>query len=155
MSRRGSPEEVRKLLEEKGVWHRFYEFPEHTATVEAAVKQVGADPGRIIKTLILIDEEGNHIAAIIPGNKRLSLEKLSRIIGKKLRLARAREVEKATGYPVGAVPPVGLGLKTYVDRGVLDVETVIGGGGSTHSLLEMRTKDLLVLNQSVVSDITE
>jgi len=71
---------------------------------------------------------------------RLSLEKLSRIIGKKLRLARAREVEKATEYPVGAVPPVGHGLKTYVDRGVLNVETVIGGGGSTHSLLRDEDK---------------
>jgi prolyl-tRNA editing enzyme YbaK/EbsC (Cys-tRNA(Pro) deacylase) len=49
----------------------------------SAVKQVGADPGRIIKTLILIDDEGNHVAAIIPGNKRLSLEKLSRVISKK------------------------------------------------------------------------
>lgn len=155
MSRRGTPERVRGLLEEKGVWYRFYEFPEHTATVEAAVKQVGADPGRIIKTLVLIDDEGNYVAAIIPGNKRLSLEKLSRIIGKKLRLARAREVEKATGYPAGAVPPVGHGLKTCVDREVLNVETVIGGGGSTHSLLEMRTKDLLALIQPTVSDIAE
>jgi prolyl-tRNA editing enzyme YbaK/EbsC (Cys-tRNA(Pro) deacylase) len=132
MSRRGTPERVRSLLDEKGVWHRFYEFPEHTATVEVAVKRVGADPGRIIKTLIPVDDEGNYVAAIIPGSKRLSLEKLSGITGKKLRLARAREVEKATGYPAGVVPPVGHGLKTYVDREVLNVETVIGGGGNTH-----------------------
>ncbi|QOR94501.1 aminoacyl-tRNA deacylase [Thermosphaera chiliense] len=155
MSLRGGTESLRRLLEEKGVWHRLYEFPEHTATVEAAVKQLGVDPGRIVKTLVLVDEEGKPLAAIIPGNKRLSLDKLSSITGRKLRLARAREVEKATGYPVGAVPPVGHGLKTYVDREVLNRETVIGGGGSTHSLLELKTRDLLALTQPVVSDIAE
>ncbi|MGB9828491.1 MAG: aminoacyl-tRNA deacylase, partial [Thermosphaera sp.] len=61
----------------------------------------------------------------------------------------------ATGYPVGAVPPVGHGLKTYVDREVLNRETVIGGGGSTHSLIELKTRDLLALTQPVVSDIAE
>jgi prolyl-tRNA editing enzyme YbaK/EbsC (Cys-tRNA(Pro) deacylase) len=83
MSHRETPERVRGLLEEKGVWYRSCEFPEHTATVEGAVKQVGTDPGRIIKTLVLIDDEGNYVAAIIPGNMRLSLEKLSRIISRK------------------------------------------------------------------------
>ncbi|WP_448578529.1 aminoacyl-tRNA deacylase [Thermosphaera sp.] len=155
MSQYRDTESLKRLLEEKGVWHRLYEFPEHTITVEAAVKQLGVDPGRIIKTLVLVDEEGNPLVAIIPGNKRLSLDKLSSITGKRLRLAKAREVEKATGYPVGAVPPVGHGLKTYVDREVLNNEAVIGGGGSTHSLLELKTKDLLALTQPIITDIVE
>ncbi len=146
---------MRALLESEGVWHCFHEFPEHTATVEAAAKQLGAGPERIIKTLVVISEGGEPLIAIIPGNKKLDLSKLSAVIGGRVRMAKAREVEKITGYPVGALPPVGHGLMTYVDKDVLKHERVVGGGGSTHTLLELRTEDLVKLTKAIVSNITE
>ncbi len=124
-------------------------------TVEAAAKQLGVSPEKIIKTLVVISERSEPFIAIVPGDRKLDLGKLSVIIGSRVRMAKAREVEKITGYSVGALPPVGHGITTYVDRSVLRHERVVGGGGSTHTLVELETKDLIKLVNAVISDITE
>lgn len=146
---------LKKFLKDSGVWHHFYEFSKHTMTVEAAAKQLGVSPERIVKTLVVVNEENKPFIAIIPGDKKLNLNKLSTIIGSKVRMAKAREVERITGYSVGALPPVGHEITTYIDENVLKHERVIGGGGSTHTLVELETKDLLRLTRAVISDITE
>jgi len=152
---RRDKEFLRVLLESEGVWHCFHEFPEHTATVEAATKQLGTSPERIIKTLVVISESGEPLIVIIPGDKKLDLSKFSAVVGSRVRMAKAREVEKITGYSVGALPPVGHGLMTYMDKDVLKHERVVGGGGSTHTLIELRTEDLVKLTKAVINDITE
>lgn len=148
-------ESFRKFLEDLGVWHRFYEFSEHTMTVEAAAKQLGVSPERIIKTLLVVSERNEPFIAIIPGDKKLDLNKFSAVIGIRVRMAKAREVEKITGYHVGALPPVGHEITTYIDESVLKHERVIGGGGSTHTLVELETKDLIELTKAVICNITE
>ncbi|MEM1664713.1 MAG: aminoacyl-tRNA deacylase [Zestosphaera sp.] len=155
MHQRRGHEFLRKLLEDSGVWHHFYEFSEHTMTVEVAAKQLGVGPEKIIKTLVVVSEKNEPFIAIIPGNKKLDLNRLSIIIGSRVRMAKAREVEKITGYAVGALPPVGHGITTYVDKSVLEHERVVGGGGSTHALVEIETKDLIRLTKALVRDITE
>jgi Cys-tRNA(Pro) deacylase len=152
---RRDAEFLRRFLEGEGVWHLFHKFPEHTATVEAAARQLGTSPERVIKTLVVVSEGGEPLIAIIPGDKKLDLSKLSAVVGGGVRMAKAREVERFTGYSVGALPPVGHGLRTYVDKGVLKYERVVGGGGSTHTLIELRSEDLVKLTKAVISDITE
>jgi len=44
-------------------------------------------------------------------------------------LATPEEVKQITGFEVGAMPPVGVKVKTIVDPKVLKNEFVIGGGG--------------------------
>ncbi|MGC8974777.1 MAG: aminoacyl-tRNA deacylase [Thermoprotei archaeon] len=148
-------EYLRRLLENAGIWHHFYEFSEHTMTVEAAAKQLGISPEKIIKTLVVINERNQPLIAIVPGNKRLDLNKLRLLTGSKVRMAKAREVEEITGYPVGAIPPVGHEITTYVDRNILKHEKVVGGGGDTHTLVELKTEDLTRLTKAVISDIAE
>ncbi|MEO3993019.1 MAG: YbaK/EbsC family protein [Desulfurococcaceae archaeon TW002] len=137
------------------MWYRFYEFPEHTMTVEASVKQLGVSPDKIIKTLVVVNERNEPFVAIIPGDKKLDLNKFSAILGCKVRMAKAKEVRDLTGYPVGALPPVGHEITTYVDRDVLKHDRVVGGGGSTHTLVELETRDLIRLTKAMISDITE
>lgn len=148
-------ESFKKFLEGLGVWHRFYEFSEHTMTAEAAAKQLGVSPEKIIKTLLVVSERNEPFIAIIPGDKRLDLSKFFAVTGSRVRMAKAREVEKMTGYSVGALPPVGHGIATYIDENVLRHDIVIGGGGSTHTLVELRTKDLIELTRAVICSITE
>lgn len=155
MSQQRGHEYLKKFLDDLGVWYRFHRFSEHTMTVEAAAKQLNVDPDKIIKTLVVISERGEPFIAIIPGDKKLNLNKLSVITGSKVRMAKAREVEKITGYPIGALPPVGHSITTYIDANVLKHDRVVGGGGDTHSLIELRTEDLIKLTKAVISDITE
>ena len=62
-------------------------------------------------------------------------------------MAEYDEVPEATGYVVGAVPPVALpeSIKTLVDNSVKDFETVVIGSGVLGFALSLKGTDLLKL----------
>jgi Cys-tRNA(Pro)/Cys-tRNA(Cys) deacylase len=62
-------------------------------------------------------------------------------------MAEYDEVPEATGYVVGAVPPVALppGLRVLVDNSVADYETVVIGSGVLGYALALKSADLLAL----------
>ncbi len=152
----GKAEGLRTYLESVNAWFRVFELPEHTMTVDAAARQLGISPDKIIKTLVFIDEKDEPLIAIVCGDKRVNPDKLAKVSGcSKVRMAKAREVEKFTGYPVGALPPVGHGIRTFIDREVLRRDKVVGGGGTTHTLIEMRSEDVIRLSNATICDISE
>lgn len=104
-------------------------------TVREAAQAVGTDESRIVKTLVVYCG-GGYRAYVIRGDKRLDLKKLG------CRLATPEEVLSITGYPVGAVPPV-LNIPVYIDRQLLEVEYVYGGGGDERSLLKFKPSSLV------------
>jgi prolyl-tRNA editing enzyme YbaK/EbsC (Cys-tRNA(Pro) deacylase) len=70
---------------------------------------------------------------------------LARFTGaSEVRLARAREVRESTGYHPGAVPPFALAtdMPVVADPGVFAPEVVYCGGGTTTTMLKMRSADL-------------
>lgn len=147
---------LRTYLESVNAWFRVFELPEHTMTVDAAARQLSISPEKIIKTLVFINEKGEPLIAIVCGNKRVNLDKLAKVSGcSKVRMAKAREVEKFTGYPVGALPPVGHGIRTFIDREMLRHDKVVGGGGTTHTLMEMKSEDVVKLSNATICDISE
>lgn len=147
----GKVEELRTYLESINVWFRVFELPEHTMTVDAAARQLSISPEKIIKTLVFVNEKEEPLIAIVCGNKRVNLDKLAKVFG----CSKVREVEKFTGYPVGALPPVGHGIRTFIDREVLRCGKVVGGGGTTHTLMEIRSEDVVRLSSATICDISE
>lgn len=145
---------LKRFLEQNDVETDFYEFSESTLTADDAAEQLEVEPERIVKSLIFMDENSNPLLAIVPGEERADEDKLSKIHGEDIRMAKAREVEDFTGYKIGEVPPVSLGLPTFADSEVIEFETVIAGGGSTHTLVELRVEDILNLTDATVVDIT-
>jgi Cys-tRNA(Pro)/Cys-tRNA(Cys) deacylase len=62
-------------------------------------------------------------------------------------MAEFDEVSEATGYVVGAVPPIALktGIQVLVDNSVKNYETVVIGSGILGFALSLQTTDLLKL----------
>lgn len=148
-------EKVEKLVMDAGVdarimWHR--EWGRETASI---AKVLGVDVSQIIKCLIFLDPSGRPVMGIVRGDSRVDVHKLSIAAGaSELRLARAKEVEKLTGHPIGGVPPVGLSIPTFVDRLVLEQEWIYGSAGSPHAGLRIKPSDLIRLSGAVVSEIS-
>jgi Cys-tRNA(Pro) deacylase len=146
---------LKEYLDKNGVEAKFYEFDEHTITVEAASKQLNVAPNKIVKSILFIDDNGKPILAIVSGDKRVDEKKLAQASNsQQVRIARAREVEKFTGYKIGELPPVGHSLRTFVDSKVMSFDRVIGGGGSTHTLIEISPNDIVKLTNAKVCDIS-
>ncbi|KXB08122.1 hypothetical protein AKJ58_00845 [candidate division MSBL1 archaeon SCGC-AAA385D11] len=144
---------MKNFIEKKEIKVNFYEFSKPVLSVDSSAKELNVDPERIVKSLIFVDEEGTPLLVIVTGDKRVDEERLSEVHGQEVRLAKAREVEEFSGYKIGEVPPVGLVLKTFVDSKVMDFDTVIAGGGSTHALIKIGSADIVEVNGAKVADI--
>jgi len=132
-------------------------FDKPTVTVEDAVRQLKISKEHIIKSILLMDENGQPILVIVSGDRKVSLGKVSKVVGGDVRIAKAKEVKEVLGYEVGAVPPIGHKdkVRTLLDIDVLRYEKVVGGGGKTNALLEINSRDVLRLNDAELCDVSE
>jgi len=66
---------------------------------------------------------------------------------RKLRMAEYDEVPEATGYVVGAVPPIALPetLRVLVDKSVRNYDAVVIGSGVLGYAITLKGQDLLAL----------
>ena len=146
---------VESWLRRHGLNWRLITMDKPTKTVAQAAQQLGVDKSMIIKTLILLCENKVY-AVIVPGDKRLSFEKLEKIVG-KCRMAKKSEVEDATGYPAGGVPPVALpnNIEVIMDARVVHLKKAYGGGGDEKSLLEFNPNTLKKLIRCIIADVSQ
>ncbi len=92
-------------------------------TIDEIKNRFKIQPSEIVKTLIYM-ADGKPVAVLVTGDSEVNENKLRRLIGtKNLRQAENKEVEQATGAPVGFAGPVGLNLPIYADW---DVEGLSG-----------------------------
>ena len=115
------------------------------------LKATGSDPKQIVKSLLFISEEG-PVLVIVDGESRVDINKLAKIFG-KIRLATPEEVRRITGFEVGSVPPVGINVRTLVDRRVLENRFVVGGGGRTDMLSRLDPRKIVEYQNAEVVDI--
>ena len=120
-------------------------------TVEQAVKATDSNPKQIIKSLLFISEE-EPVLVIVDGESKVDLSKLAKIFG-KVRLATPEEVKQITGFEVGALPPVGIKVKTIVDKKVLENEFVIGGGGRIDRLSKLNPGKIVEYQNAIIVDV--
>jgi prolyl-tRNA editing enzyme YbaK/EbsC (Cys-tRNA(Pro) deacylase) len=122
-------------------------------TVEQAARATGMDPGQIIKSILLITEDGRAVLAIVDGRTRIDLKKVEKKFG-RVRLASPREVKEVTGYEVGELPPIGIPVKTLIDLRVLERGYVLGGGGAVNRLIRIDPRKIVEVQNAEVEDIS-
>ncbi|MGB2754144.1 MAG: YbaK/EbsC family protein [Phycisphaerae bacterium] len=136
---------VREFAAANSLRARVLAMPENTHTAEEAARALGTDLKHIAKSLLAHLSDGRFVLCILRGDQRLDRKKLCRAAGAKhLSLAKADDVLRVTGYPIGAVPPFPLktDVPAYIDPGVLEVDVVYCGGGDVDALLEVPTEEL-------------
>ena len=96
-------------------------------TVEGVAAFLDVKPGDLIKTMI-VEADGQPVAALIRGNHELSLTKLRKAIGADtVELASERTIEEVTKGPLGFSGPVGIRTKIIADWSIKDVENAVTG----------------------------
>src|SRR5205823_3015972 len=85
----------------------------HTVAEVCDFLKVG--PNQIIKTII-VKAGAEVVAALVRGDRDLSLTKLDSVVGAPCEMADAATVQRATGAPVGFAGPIGLkGIRIFAD----------------------------------------
>src|SRR5437868_3561913 len=144
--RRMSAQSVRAWLAEHAPDLRLIEVEDSTATVETAAKALGAEPGRIAKTLAV--RAGDHLFLLVArGDARLDNRKCKDEFGARPRMLGSEETLEVTGHPVGGVCPFGLKspLPIYLDVSLQAFDVVYPAGGSLNTSVEVKTERLFDL----------
>ncbi len=99
-------------------------------TVEEVCGFMDASPTDLIKTLIL-DVDGEPIAALVRGDRELNPLKVKRLYGAdSATLAHDGMVTEVTGAPVGFAGPVGLNIPVVADPEVMALSEAICGANA-------------------------
>jgi len=146
-------------LTDAGVPHAVHTYQHDPAAdlgygLEAA-HALGVAPERVFKTLVA-DVDGTLTVAVVPVTGRLDLKALAAAIGgKRATMADPHAAERATGYVVGGISPVGqrTALRTVVDETVWLYDTVLVSGGRRGLDVELTPDDLVRLTDAVVAAV--
>ncbi|MGA9582461.1 MAG: YbaK/EbsC family protein [Allosphingosinicella sp.] len=122
------------------------EVTESTATVDAAARALGVEPGRIAKTLAVRVGETAFLL-VTRGDSRLDNGKTKAEFAARPRMLGPEETLALTGHPVGGVCPFGLAtaLPVYCDVSLKDFELVYPAAGSLNSSVEVTPERLFAL----------
>ncbi len=126
-------------------------FNQTCHSVEEAARAVNASPTDLVKSICLLDSDGQLITAIVKGEDRVSVSRIAKMLQRDgLRLATPDEILEKTGYPCGGTPTFGYQAMFLVDPRVMEREYVFAGGGSETALVKIHTGELLRANQGTV-----
>jgi Cys-tRNA(Pro)/Cys-tRNA(Cys) deacylase len=143
------------VLEDAGKPYKLHEYthdPKAESFALECAQALGVSPERVFKTLVAA-VDGALANAIIPASARLNLKALAFAArGKKAELAKPEAAERATGYVVGGISPLGQRrrLRTFVDSTALSQETIFVSAGKRGVQIELAPADLIQLTQAEV-----
>ncbi len=145
-------------LAKAGVPHRVLPY-DHDPGADSygleAAAALGVEPERVFKTL-LADVDGRLVVAVVPVSGSLDLKALAAAVGgKRAGMADPAAAERATGYVVGGISPLGQRkrLPTVVDATALTHEAVLVSGGRRGLDVELAPTDLVHLTGATTATI--
>lgn len=147
---------LRIYLEEQHIQAEHLSFEQSCHSVAEAARAVNATPEDLVKSICLLDPQGQLITAIVKGEDRVSVSRVAKALQKEgLRLATPDEILEKTGYPCGGTPSFGYQAIFLIDPKVMEREQVFMGGGSESSLVKIKTAELMRVNQGALHRIRQ
>jgi Cys-tRNA(Pro)/Cys-tRNA(Cys) deacylase len=109
----------------------------------------------VFKTL-LVDGDGGLAVAVVPVDRQLELKAMAAALGrKKVTMAPPADAERATGYVVGGISPIGQRrpLPTVVDASVSAFDRVYVSGGRRGLDISLAPADLVAATRGRLAPI--
>lgn len=147
-----------RVLAAAGVDHRLHPYAHdptaHSYGLEAATA-LGVEPSRVFKTLV-VDVDGGLCVAVVPVDRSLDLKALAAAVGgKRAAMAERRAAERATGYVLGGISPLGQRrrLPMVLHASAFEHATVLVSGGRRGLDVELAPADLARLTEATPASI--
>ena len=135
-----------------------YEHDRRAASYGAeAAAALGLDPARVFKTLIVDIGPGALAVGMVPVIGTLDLKQFARLLGaKRADLADPAAAERATGYLLGGVSPLGQRkrLPFAIDASVFDCAIVYVSAGRRGLEMALAPHDLVTVLNAKTGSIT-
>ncbi len=148
-------------LNEAGIAHTLHPY-DHDPSSELsygleAAAALGVEPDQVFKTLCAY-VDGHLSVGIVPVSGMLDLKALAQALGgKKAEMAPPADAERATGYVVGGISPIGQrkALPTAIDETVELWDTVYVSGGRRGLDIGIAPADLILVTRGITAPIAK
>ena len=137
-----------RILDAQGIAYRVLPHAAPVFTVADAAAARGVAAAEMVKSLLLRERGGRYVMACVTGAARLDLQAVRACLPpdwKRLQFATAAEIAAVTGYPQGAVNPIGLpaAVPVIMDVAVAACAQVNISRGDPLAGLELDPHDLI------------
>lgn len=155
-----------RVLDEKGIPYEARQQSSKQYTAEGVAEDLGVPAAQVVKAILVQRSASPGMGSspfvffVIPGDRRLSLKKVAvELNDKNVQLASQRDVQRVTGYQVGAVSVLGFrreDVPGYVDQHILELEQVIISAGRPDVGLALAPLEMVqAIEEAQVGDFCE
>ena len=140
--------------------HEYQHDPNVASYGDEAAQAIGVDPARVFKTLLVsVNGNANKLAVgVVPVAGQLDLKAMAMALNaKKVVMANPEDAERATGYIVGGISPLGQKkrLPLVLDESAKQFESIFMSAGRRGLEIEMSHLDLLSLTNGQLATIAK
>ncbi|MFA5920409.1 MAG: YbaK/EbsC family protein [Methylococcaceae bacterium] len=141
---------VTRQLHALGINYELIEIPldpdkKLVRSLEELLAGQNRNPGQIVRSLLFRTGSGDFVLLAVAGGGKADWGMLRKHLNeRRLTMAQPEEVLEATGFPIGAVPPVALPktVRVLVDASVFEFERVVIGSGVLGYALDVTSAGL-------------
>ena len=142
------------MVDDGDAWEITSSPEAHPAVLEA-VKALGIEPARLLKTLMA--KAGDETVCVLaPSDRDVNLKKLASAAGaKSAAMMAAAEAERITGYHVGGISPFGQKkrVRVFVEQSALAFPKIVCNGGRRGLQVELAPADLVRVLGATSADL--
>lgn len=135
---------VARVLQAQGIPFRLFRHAGPVRSLEQAARERGQYLEQVVRSLLFRTERA-FVLVLMPGGLRVDWAAMRHYLGvRRVTLATAEEVLEVTGYPRGAVGPLGLRqpVRTLADPRAFAPAEVSVGSGEPGGAVVLRGEDL-------------
>lgn len=138
--------------------HEYKHDPKAESYGDEAAKVLNIEPSQVFKTLLvaLNGDQKKLAVGVVPVSGQLDLKAMASALKvKKVVMANPADAERATGYVVGGISPLGQKkrLPLVLDASASSFKTIFMSAGKRGLEIEMSSVDLLKLTAGVLAPI--
>ena len=149
-----------QALEKAGIDFEILSYehdPRSAAYGLEAAENLQLDPITVFKTLLTELEPKGLAIAIIPVSQRLNLKAVAKALKvKRAYMADPKIAQRATGYVVGGISPIGQKkqLPTLIDDSALELDSIHVSAGRRGLELHLHANDLITICKATTAPLT-
>jgi len=152
-----SVKRVEKFLRKFNSEFKILVLEKTARTAQDAASSLKCEVGAIVKSLLFRTDD-RFLICLISGDRRCSLNKLKKILGKKdVSMANADEVKKNTGFSIGGVSPIAhvKKLDVLIDKSLNRFENIYAAAGHPNCVFKITFSQLVEITNGLEKEMTE